>query len=138
MVDPSELIAAAKEAQGRAYAPYSGYPVGAALEDEAGRIFRGCNVENVSYPVGICGERVAIGTMIAGGGSLIRQIAVVTRDGGTPCGMCLQALLEFSDPDETVVHVGDGSDAVTSYRFRDLLPRGFSSKVVKRANQLER
>lgn len=125
-----ELIEAAKEALTQAYAPYSGYPVGAAVEDERGRIHRGCNVENVSFPAGLCAERVAVGAMVADGGRHVRGLAVVTRDGGTPCGCCLQVLMEFSDLDKTKIFLVGSSGSVKTFSLRELLPHGFSSKLV--------
>jgi cytidine deaminase len=106
MSDP--LLKAAVEARSRAYAPYSGYLVGAAVEAEDGSIYGGCNVENISYGLTICAERGAISRMVAEGRTRLRRVAVVTADAGTPCGMCLQTLLEFAeDPGEVEVVTSD-------------------------------
>ena len=138
MVNPEELISAAIEARKRAYAPYSGYRVGAALLDEQGRVFRGSNVENVCYPAGLCAERVAVGTLVSAGGKEIKAVAVATVDGGMPCGICLQTLCEFADPPTTSVHVVDQMENRREYLLSELMPHGFSSKVVKRENDSTR
>ncbi len=90
-----ELIRLAKEVRQWAYAPYSNYPVGAALLAELGRIYTGVNVENASYPLGICGERAAIHRAISEGEREFVAIAVVTANGGSPCGACRQVMAEF-------------------------------------------
>jgi cytidine deaminase len=127
------LFEAASGARSNAYAPYSGYSVGAALLDEQGRVHIGCNVENISYGATICAERSAVLRMVAEGGKSVRSIAVATKDGGTPCGMCLQVLAEFTEaPDELEVHVLDEAGKSTSYTLSELLPHGFSSREVNR------
>lgn len=125
-----ELIEAALRARRSAYAPYSGYTVGAAIEDEKGRIWEGCNVENVSYPVCLCAERLAIGRMVHAGGRRIAAVAVATADGGAPCGMCLQALLEFGDRASTLVFAVDDAGGRKEFKLGDLIPLGFSSNQV--------
>ena len=126
-----ELLEAASKVRQQAYCPYSEYPVGAAILDEQGAIHTGCNVENVSYPVGSCAERNAIGKMVSLGGKRIQAVAVVTRDGGTPCGMCLQALLEFSaEPVQVKVLCQAEDGKVREYLLAELLPHGFQSKEV--------
>ena len=94
MVDHSELIAQARAAQGRARAPHSGYPVGAAVLTESGKIFPGCNVESGAFPTTMCAERVAIFASIAAGENKIEALAIVTKDGGMPCGACRQVIYE--------------------------------------------
>jgi len=128
-----ELVEAATKARERAYAPYSGYRVGAALMDRDGRIWTGCNIENVSYSVTICAERVALAKMVSEGTTAPVAIAVVTKDGGTPCGVCLQALLEFvKEPESFQVLLSDEAGSVTELSFIDLFPRGFHSGEVSR------
>jgi cytidine deaminase len=100
------LLKLAVEARKLAYAPYSKYPVGAALLSSNGRIFTGVNIENAAYPAGICAERVAVFKGVSEGEKSFSAIAVVTANGGTPCGSCRQVLSEFSD--EMLVILGDG------------------------------
>lgn len=95
------LVARAKEAMERAYAPYSGFTVGAALLGKSGRVYVGCNVENASYPVTCCAERTALFAAVAAGEREFSALAVVGGRGGVvedfcpPCGICRQALSEF-------------------------------------------
>jgi cytidine deaminase len=90
-----DLIQHAIEARRWAYAPYSNYPVGAALLADSGRVYCGVNVENAAYPTGICAERVAVYKAVSEGEREFQAIAVVTANGGTPCGSCRQVLSEF-------------------------------------------
>lgn len=123
-----DLIQAAREAREAAYAPYSGYKVGAAVRDGSGMVSSGCNVENASYPLGCCAERNAIAQMVRAGGRNVLEIAVVTRDGATPCGGCLQVLLEFSpDPGQVWVHTVPDDGEVITYTLAELIPHGFRS-----------
>jgi cytidine deaminase len=134
MLPVERLIQAAQEARSRAYAPYSGYSVGAALESDSGQMSVGCNVENLSYGATICAERSAIVGMVSNGlGIKVRQIAVVSLDGVTPCGICLQALSEFvPKPDDLLVHCVAEGGQLQSYTLADLLPHAFISLAVKR------
>jgi cytidine deaminase len=106
MTEPArdELIHAALDAQTRAYAPYSNFPVGAAIRTASGKIYQGANVENVSYGLTICAERVAAGTAVAAGDREFTAIAVVSNGGVSPCGACRQFLAEFN-PNLRVVMV---------------------------------
>ena len=90
------LIQQAIAASEKAYIPYSHYPVGAALKTPAGVVYTGCNVENAAYPAGMCAERTALFKAVSEGDREFDTIVVVTRDGGSPCGICRQALFEFS------------------------------------------
>jgi cytidine deaminase len=99
------LLDAALAIRARAHAPYSGYRVGAALRDETGRVFAGCNVENAAYPVGTCAEAGAIAAMVAGGGRRIAAI-LVCADGPAlvaPCGACRQRIREFAADDVPIL-----------------------------------
>ena len=119
-----DLIAAAVAAAARAYIPYSHYPVGAALHTPEGRIFQGCNIENASYPAGICAERVALVKAISEGERIFDLLVVATRNAGSPCGICRQMLYEFAPGLRLVIVDFDGQvhwDGTLS----DLLPRGF-------------
>lgn len=94
--DRDELIRAALDAQTRAFCPYSNFPVGAALKTASGKIFQGVNVENASYGLTICAERVAASAAVAAGERDFTAIAVVSRGGVSPCGACRQFLAEFN------------------------------------------
>lgn len=118
-----ELVRAAARARERAYAPYSRFPVGAALLSEDGELFLGCNVENAAYPVSLCAERVALFKAISEGKRRFRKLAVVSESGATPCGSCRQALLEFAPELEILVSEGRHT---RSFRLSDLLPHGFT------------
>jgi len=123
--DAEELIARALAAMEGAYAPYSGFRVGAALEAEDGRVFAGCNVENSSYPVGMCAERVALGHAVESGARRFRRIAVASSGirPAFPCGMCRQALAEFG-LHLLVIGVTPGGERA-EWPLGDLLPAAF-------------
>ena len=127
-IDDQALIDAAKKVRGHAYAPYSGYHVGAALLDDTGQVHRGCNIENAAFPEGVCAEANAIGSMVAAGGKMIVAIAAVGgRDkieACTPCGGCRQKILEFADEATRVLLIGDDAD-IESYSIEELLPASF-------------
>ena len=122
------LLRAAAEARRAAYAPYSGYTVGAALLAEDGRVFTGCNVENASFSPTICAERVAVGTAVAAGSRRFLAIAIVGGHGDEspcpPCGVCRQVLSEFSDGTLEVIFRERGG--IRALPLSDLLPCGFS------------
>ena len=119
------LRAAAKAAQRCAYAPYSKFRVGAALLTTDGRIFTGTNVENASYGLTICAERVAVGNAVSAGCRQFRAIAIVAPSADlSPCGACRQVLAEFG---EWVVVCADSRNMrrIRSYRLSELLPHAF-------------
>lgn len=122
----AELFEAARAAQGRAYAPYSRFPVGVALRDADGAVHAGCNVENAAYPVGTCAEAGAIAAMVASGGRAIAEILVLGPGPGlvTPCGACRQRIREFGRPDLTI-HVADGDGIRAAFTLAALLPESF-------------
>jgi cytidine deaminase len=127
MQDETQLMDAAIKAMGRAYAPYSQFPVGAAILDESGTIHAGANVENAAYPVGNCAEASAIAAMVMAGGSRIVKIAVAGGDGNllcTPCGACRQRIREFGAAD-TPVLVGGPDGLQRRFTLGDLLPESF-------------
>jgi cytidine deaminase len=122
-----ELFKAAKEAMRSAHAPYSQFPVGAALLTGGGKVFAGCNVENASYPEGWCAETSAIAQMIAAGERTIAEVAVIAEKMPriTPCGGCRQRLREFGAA-ETLVHLCDASGVVETVTLGELLPMSFA------------
>jgi cytidine deaminase len=124
------LIDLALEARRRAYAPYSNYPVGAALRTKSGRVFTGCNVENAAYPTGMCAERVAIFKAVSEGEREFEVLAVVTSNGGSPCGGCRQVLAEFGL--DTLVLIADAHGyLVQETSVAGLLPGAFTPKDLK-------
>lgn len=122
----SELVRRASEARRHAYAPYSKYRVGAALLAESGEVYTGVNVENAVYPTGTCAERTAIFKAVSEGERSFTAIAVVTENGGTPCGSCRQMLAEFGL--DTLVLIADaGGRVVGETNLRALLPQAFGA-----------
>jgi cytidine deaminase len=123
-----ELIDAAAAVRENAYAPFSGYRVGAALLDEAGRVHVGCNVENSAFPSGCCAEAGAISAMVAAGGRKIVAIAAVggrdALEACTPCGNCRQQIGEFADADTRIVLLDDNGEPV-SWSMEQMLPDSF-------------
>ncbi len=126
MPDTAPLIAAATEVRLNAYAPYSGFKVGAALRTTSGAIYTGCNVENVAFPEGTCAEAGAIAAMVASGEATIVEIAVIADSPVpvTPCGGCRQKLFEFATPD-ALITMATTSGKATVMPVADLLPGAF-------------
>lgn len=119
------LIDLANIARQRAYVPYSNYPVGAALRTKSGRLYTGVNVENAAYPQTMCAERVAIFKAVSDGEKEFEVIAVVTDNGGSPCGGCRQVMAEFGL--DTLVLLADGhGKLITETTVRELLPQAFT------------
>jgi cytidine deaminase len=118
-----ELIALATEARLRAYAPYSGYAVGAALLGQSGRVYTGCNVENAVYSLTICAERAALFGAVSAGERAFSTLVVVTANGGLPCGSCRQVLAEFGPQIRILIAVP--GRLLTEYSVSDLLPHAF-------------
>lgn len=121
---PRELVQRAIQARERAYAPYSRYAVGAAVLAADGTVVPGCNVENAAYPATICAERVALTAAVAQGKRDLIAIAVVTENGGSPCGTCRQVMAELGP--EMVVYVGDVNGNYETTSVADLLPGSFT------------
>jgi cytidine deaminase len=126
MPAPAELFAAAQAAMRRAHAPYSSFPVGAAIRSASGNIYAGCNIENASFPEGWCAETSAIAHMVMAGERRIAEVAVVAERMPriTPCGGCRQRLKEFGSAD-TLVHLCSDSGIMETVTLGDLLPLGF-------------
>lgn len=118
------LIMRAIAARKGAYAPYSQYAVGAALLTESGQIFDGVNIENAVYPLTICAERVAIFKAVSQGEKSFKAIAVVTKNGGTPCGSCRQVMAEFGLDTLVLIAKSDGT-LIREQTVAELLPGAF-------------
>ena len=121
-----DLIKIANQARKWAYVPYSNYPVGTALLTESGRIYDGANIENASYPLSICAERVAIFKAVTDGEKDFKAVAIVTKNGGMPCGSCRQVMSEFS-PEMLVIIADEQERIVAEKKLSDLLPNAFRS-----------
>lgn len=123
----ADLFKAARAAMRNAHAPYSRFPVGAAILTAGGKVYSGCNIENASYPEGWCAETTAIAHMVMGGETTIAEVAVVAEKMPliTPCGGCRQRLKEFGTA-ETLVHLCDEAGVVETVTLGALLPKGFA------------
>jgi len=119
------LIQVAREARKWAYAPYSHYPVGAALLTASGRVYDGVNVENAAYPNTMCAERVAIFKAVSEGEHRFAAIAVVTSNGGSPCGSCRQVLAEFGLETRVLIANEEGR-LLRESSVAELLPEAFT------------
>ena len=121
------LLRAAASVRLNAHAPYSRFKVGAALSADDGRVYVGANVENASYPEGLCAEAAAIAAMVAGGGKRIAALALVTEgaDPAPPCGGCRQRIAEFAGP-ATPIHLATTAGARRSVTLGELLPLAFA------------
>lgn len=122
-----KLIEEARRAQKMAYAPYSNFPVGAALRTQEGKIFTGCNVESASYGASICAERVAIQKAVSEGYRDFSHMAVIGQeeDYTFPCGICRQVIMEFAPQAQIIMVAGD--DYLIK-KAEELLPHAFSGK----------
>jgi len=131
--DWTALRARALEAMNSAYAPYSNFRVGAALLGEDGSISTGCNVENASYPAGLCAERAAVAHMVVQGVTKFSAIVIATEaeQPTPPCGICRQVLMEFA-PDLAVLSV-TRSGAEAQWSMSDLLPKAFTPTSLGRS-----
>ncbi len=134
MIDVKGLIDAAKTAMMGAYAPYSGYFVGAALLCANGKIYTGCNIENASYSPTNCAERTAFFKAVSEGERDFAAIAVVGGKGGViegvfpPCGVCRQVMAEFCDREKFKVYLGDAEGKYREYTLAELLPVSFGAE----------
>lgn len=120
------LLQAAIEVRLNAWAPYSGFRVGAAVRGASGTVYRGCNVENAAYPEGTCAEAGAIAALCAAGGRQIRAIAIIADapEPVAPCGGCRQKIAEFAAPD-LVVTMATTSGMIRQLPMHELLPGAF-------------
>jgi len=125
------LVGLANEARRRAYAPYSNYPVCAALRTKTGRLYTGVNVENAAYPQTMCAERIAIFKAVSEGETEFEVIAVVTNNGGSPCGGCRQVMAEFGL--DTIVLIANGEGKLLKeLSVGELLPEAFTPDRLNR------
>lgn len=135
-IDREALVKEAAAARERAYAPYSGYAVGAALVGDSGRVYTACNVENAVYPLTMCAERAAVFKAVCAGERDFRAIAVVTKNGGAPCGSCRQVLREFGE--DIVVFIGDTQGRWRETTVEALLPDSFSAADLAQSDGQDR
>lgn len=131
MLEYTALLNAARKVRENAYAPYSDFLVGVAIEDETGAVHVGCNVENAAFPNGICAEAGAIGALIASGAKTALKIAIIGGPRGatdfpacTPCGGCRQRIAEIAAPN-TQITLSDSAGKLQHFSVDDLLPKGF-------------
>ena len=131
-MDSPELLKAALMARNRAYAPYSGFAVGAAVEAGSGRIYSGCNVENASFGLTVCAERIAIFNAIAAGETNLRRLLAVADTAGLvyPCGACRQVMQEFNIFEVILCNV---AGSCRRFTLPELLPYGFSQEQMEGA-----
>ncbi len=125
-----DLVRIASQVRKWAYTPYSNYQVGAAVLTDSGRIYDGVNIENAAFPVTVCAERTAIFKAVSNGERKFQAIAVVTKDGGTPCGSCRQVMAEFS-PEMLVIMADDKGKITAEKKLSDLLPGAFGADNLK-------
>jgi cytidine deaminase len=130
MTSAKHLCLDALSARQNAHAPYSNFQVGAAVLTASGEIFAGCNVENASYGLTICAERVAVGSAVAAGHKQIVAVAVATSGGHSPCGACRQVLSEFGPAMEVILIDADDPTRTRTTTLAALLPEQFSSAAL--------
>ena len=137
-MDKKELVKLAYEAQKFSYSPYSGFQVGAALLAKSGKVYLGCNIENVAFSPTNCAERTAFFKAVSEGEKEFEAIAVVGNKKGaekdkwefcTPCGVCRQVMLEFVNPDEFMIILGKAEE-MKVFTLKELLPESFSPSMV--------
>jgi len=128
-----KLIDKAFQVRKLAYAPYSNYLVGCVVVDEKRRVYTGCNVENASYPAGLCAERTAIVKMISEGGKKINQLILVgsSEEPVLPCGMCRQVIQEFGSK-STIISVDPNKKSAKNIAFREIFPEAFTPEHLKK------
>jgi len=125
--EKKKLIQLAAEIRKNAYVPYSKYPVGAALLTKSGKIYTGVNIENAAFPVTICAERTAIFKAVSEGEKEFEALAVVTKNGGAPCGSCRQVMAEFN-PELKIFIADEKGEIVQETSLKEILPGYFGPK----------
>lgn len=128
-MDSRDLVTQAVEARKNAYAPYSQFTVGACARGESGRLYTGINVENASYGLTICAERVAVFKAVEAGERKIQSVAVASLTAAPPCGACRQVLAEFGEQDMEIL-VADPRGKTKTYTLRELLPESFTKQYL--------
>lgn len=126
-----KLVAVARSTRKNAYAPYSNYPVGAAVLTKSGKVYSGCNVENAAYPSGLCAERVAIFKAVSEGERDLVALVVVTANGASPCGACRQVFSEFAQDDAVIVLASPRGARRKKFSMKQILPDRFGAKHLK-------
>lgn len=138
MLEVKELIRQAIEAMGKAYTPYSGFKVGAALLAKDGTIYQGCNIENAAYTPCNCAERTAFFKAVSEGVREFEAICIVGGKDGVltdytaPCGVCRQVMMEFCEPDKFQIILAAGPEEYKIFTLEELLPMGFGPKNLGR------
>lgn len=142
MIDEKEMIRLAYEGRERAYTPYSGFQVGAALLTRAGKVYLGCNIENASYGPTNCAERTAFFKAVSEGEREFEAIAIVggPKGGSTgemcaPCGVCRQVMMEFCDPETFRIILEEGKGKNKTFLLKELLPFGFGPDNLKKEEE---
>lgn len=127
----ADLFEAAKSAMAMCHAPYSKFPVGAAIRAEDGKVYTGANIENISFPEGWCAETTAISHMVMGGAKKIVEIAVIAEKLALcpPCGGCRQRIKEFADRD-TKIYLCDDAGVQKTMTMDELLPHSFETEIL--------
>ena len=135
MAATDPLFEAARDAMGLCHAPYSKFPVGAAIRAEDGKIYKGANIENLAFPQGWCAECTAIGAMVMGGARKIIEIAVIAEKMALcpPCGGCRQKIAEFADRG-TLIHLCDETGVQKTLTMDELLPFSFATDTIDGAS----
>jgi cytidine deaminase len=128
---PHDLFEAARDAMSKAHAPYSKFPVGAAILADDGKVYLGANIENLSFPQGWCAEPTAIGAMIMGGGKKVKSLAVIAEKLPlcTPCGGCRQKISEFASAD-TLIYLCDDAGVQKTVTMAEPLPYAFETDTI--------
>lgn len=129
--DRRRLIEAAQQVREKAYVPYSHYPVGAAVLTPTGKLFTGCNVENASYGATICAERTAVVKAVSEGEQDFVAAAIITENGGSPCGICRQVMFEFA-PDMTILLLDGSGKLLYDGVLHELLLLGFGPDKLRK------
>jgi len=133
LTDKQTLIKRAIAAREEAYAPYSQYAVGAAVLTADGEVFAGCNIENAAYPSSMCAERVSIFKAVSEGHRQLSAIAVVTHNGGSPCGGCRQVMREFGGKEFIILIADTNGNLLDELTLEELLPRSFGPEDLAKA-----